>query len=45
MQRLEDAVAPFSRFVRAERGKIESRREALDELEEQILGLQQQLGE
>ncbi len=43
-QRLEDAVAPFSRFVRAERGKIESRREALDDLEGQILGLQQQLG-
>lgn len=42
-QRIEDTVAPFGRFVRAENDKIESQREQLVELEAHILGLQAQL--
>jgi small GTP-binding protein len=42
-QRVEDTVAPFSRFVRAERTKIEARQNQLAELEAHILGLQRQL--
>lgn len=42
-QRIEDTVSPFSRFVRAERGKIEERRNALIEQEAHVLGLQQQV--
>jgi ABC-type multidrug transport system fused ATPase/permease subunit len=42
-QRVEDAVAPFSRFVRAETDKIEAQRQGLVELEAHILGLQRQL--
>ena len=41
-QRVEDAVTPFSRFVRSEREKIEGQRNQLLDIEEQILGLQQQ---
>ena len=42
-QRIEDTVAPFGRFVRAENDKIESQREQLVELEAHTLGLQAQL--
>ncbi len=43
-QRLDDTVAPFSRFVRAERTKLESQRNQLLVLEEHLLGLHQQAG-
>lgn len=42
-QRVEDAIAPFSRFVRAETDKIEAQRQGLVELEAHILGLQRQV--
>lgn len=42
-QRVNDVVAPFSRFVRAERTKIEERQTQLAELEAHLLGLQRQL--
>ena len=38
-QRIEDTVAPFSRFVRAEKEKVEGHREVLSELEGRIEGL------
>ncbi|MDJ0755764.1 MAG: dynamin family protein [Ardenticatenaceae bacterium] len=41
-QRIEDTVAPFSRFVRAEKEKIEGHRNALIELEAHIEGLLKQ---
>lgn len=41
-QRVEDAITPFSRFVRSEREKIEDQRNQLLEIEEQLIGLQQQ---
>jgi len=41
-QRIEDTVAPFSRFVRAEKEKIEGHREVLTELEVRIDGLLKQ---
>lgn len=42
-QRIEDTVSPFSRFVRAEREKIEGQRNDLIEFEAHISGLQQQV--
>ncbi len=42
-QRIEDTVAPFGRFVRAENEKISSQRDELVELEAHIIGLQAQL--
>ncbi len=39
-QRLEDTIAPFTRFVRAEEEKLAHQREQLVELEGQIGGLQ-----
>lgn len=42
-QRVEDTVAPFSRFVRAQSEKYETQREQLDELEAHIIGLRAQL--
>ncbi len=42
-QRIGDTVAPFSRFVRAEREKIEGQRTALIELEAHIEGLTKQV--
>jgi len=42
-QRIEDTLAPFTRFVRAENDKIASQREALVELEAHVIGLQAQL--
>jgi hypothetical protein len=42
-QRVEDAITPFSRFVRSEREKIEDQRNQLLEIEEQVMGLQQQV--
>src|SRR5690606_26106154 len=42
-QRIEDTVAPFSRFVRSERAKVETRQEVLTELEAHILGLRRHL--
>lgn len=42
-QRIEDTVAPFGRFVRAEYDKISQQRTALVELEAHLIGLQAQL--
>lgn len=42
-QRVEDTVAPFGRFVRAEYDKISQQQENLTELEAHIIGLQSQL--
>ena len=42
-QRIEDTVAPFGRFVRAEYDKIAQQRDHLDELEAHVIGLQAQL--
>jgi small GTP-binding protein len=42
-QRIEDTVAPFGRFVRAENDKIKAQREELTELEAHVIGLQAQL--
>ncbi|MFQ5399037.1 MAG: dynamin family protein [Anaerolineae bacterium] len=42
-RRIEDTIAPFSRFVRAEQEKIGSQRDRLVELEAHIIGLQAQL--
>jgi hypothetical protein len=42
-QRIEDTVAPFTRFVRAEQDKIGAQRDQLVELEAHIVGLRAQL--
>jgi small GTP-binding protein len=42
-QRIEDTVAPFGRFVRSEREKLERQQETLTELEAHIIGLRSQL--
>jgi hypothetical protein len=42
-QRVEDTVAPFSRFVRSEQEKHEQQLELLSELEAHIAGLKQEL--
>lgn len=42
-QRVEDTVAPFGRFVRAEKQKLEEQEAELTELEAHIEGLQRQL--
>ena len=42
-QRIEDTIAPFARFVRAESDKIAAQRDELVELEAHISGLQAQL--
>ncbi|MCP4360924.1 MAG: dynamin, partial [Chloroflexi bacterium] len=42
-QRIEDTIAPFARFVRAEDEKLSSQQETLVELEAHIIGLQAQL--
>ncbi len=42
-QRIEDTVAPFSRFVRAETQKLESRRASLIEIEARIQKVRQSL--
>ncbi|MCA9974010.1 MAG: hypothetical protein KC425_27550, partial [Anaerolineales bacterium] len=42
-QRIQDTVAPFGRFVRAEYDKISQQQAALTELEAHIIGLQAQL--
>ena len=42
-QRIEDTIAPFARFVRAENDKISAQRDELVELEAHISGLQAQL--
>lgn len=42
-QRVEDTVAPFARFVRAEQEKLEAERDELAELEAHITGLRRQL--
>jgi small GTP-binding protein len=42
-QRIEDTVAPFTRFVRAEQEKIGSQHEKLVELEAHVTGLQAHL--
>ncbi|MCL4263159.1 MAG: dynamin family protein [Anaerolineae bacterium] len=42
-QRIEDTIAPFARFVRAENDKLTSQQNELTELEAHIVGLQAQL--
>lgn len=42
-QRIDDTVAPFSRFVRSERAKSETQRVQLLKLDEEIEGLKQQI--
>ena len=42
-QRVEDTVAPFARFVRAEKDKLETDHEKLTELEAHITGLKRQM--
>ncbi|MFW6062655.1 MAG: hypothetical protein ACOC9V_00620, partial [Chloroflexota bacterium] len=42
-QRVDDTVAPFARFVRAEQEKLEAERDELAELEAHITGLRRQL--
>jgi hypothetical protein len=42
-QRIEDTIAPFARFVRAEGGRLENQQETLVELEAHMTGLQAQL--
>lgn len=44
-QRLEETVAPFTRFVRAEEEKLLAQRERLAEIESQIAGMQAILGD
>jgi small GTP-binding protein len=44
-QRLEETIAPFTRFVRAEEEKLLEQRERLVEIESQIAGLQTILGD
>jgi small GTP-binding protein len=43
-QRVEDTVAPFSRFVRGEKEKLEGQYETLVELEAHLQGLKRQIG-
>ena len=42
-QRIEDTVAPFARFVRAEEEKLTEQRDVLEELEAHLLGLRRYL--
>jgi small GTP-binding protein len=42
-QRIEETVAPFARFVRAETDKLTAQHDALVEIEAHITGLQEQL--
>ncbi|MDX1662257.1 MAG: dynamin family protein [Candidatus Promineifilaceae bacterium] len=42
-QRVEDTIAPFARFVRSEKQKLEAQQEALVELEAHIDGLRAQV--
>ncbi len=42
-QRVEDTIAPFARFVRAEKDKLETEHAELTELEAHIAGLKRQL--
>ena len=42
-QRIEDTVAPFARFVRAENERLTAQRDELVEIEAHIVGLQAQL--
>lgn len=42
-QRLDDAIAPFSRFVRSESSKIEDVRDALMDLDHELVGLGKQV--
>ena len=42
-QRIEDVIAPYARFVRAERDKLESQQATLSEVNERIAGLRYQL--
>jgi hypothetical protein len=42
-QRIEDTIAPFARFVRAEGDRLEGNQDTLVELEAHITGLQAQL--
>jgi hypothetical protein len=42
-QRIEDVIAPYARFVRAERDKLEGQQETLEGISERISGLRHQL--
>lgn len=44
-QRVEDTVAPFARFVRAEKEKLETEHAELSELEAHFSGLMRQIGD
>ncbi len=43
VQRIDDTMAPFSRFVRAEKARLEQQESQLADLETHILGLKSQL--
>ncbi len=43
VQRIDDTVAPFSRFVRAEKERLEQQESQLTDLETHIVGLKSQL--
>ncbi len=43
-QRIQDTIAPFDRFVRAETDKISRQRSGIEEVEAHIMGLKSQLG-
>ena len=43
VQRIEDSIAPYSRFVRAEQEKVGRRLESLEELEAHLIGLENQV--
>jgi ABC-type transport system involved in cytochrome bd biosynthesis fused ATPase/permease subunit len=42
-QRIEDVIAPYARFVRAERDKLEGQQETLSALNARLAGLRHQL--
>jgi hypothetical protein len=43
LQRLNQAIAPYTRFVRAERDKLRSTQSALDEIQRQTQVLQSEI--
>lgn len=43
IQRIEDSIAPYSRFVRAEQEKVSRRLDSLEELEAHLIGLENQV--
>jgi hypothetical protein len=43
IQRIEDSIAPYSRFVRAEQEKVAKRMTSFEELEAHVIGLENQV--